>query len=201
VPLTTQPELVSAVADFIHRTDLNARIPDFVTLAEAKMSSDIVARAMETSATLTATAGVSTVALPADFMRPIRLKLDTTPSITLKYGSPDEVSASFTYSTAGRPVIFTVLGSNLELAPPPDSGYSLVLDYVRKIPALTVDNPTNWLLTAWPNTYLYGTLLQAAMFLEDDARTGKFTALYQEAVANINKIDWYSGTTMRVRAG
>lgn len=197
--ITDYASLQDSVANWLHRADLTAIIPDFIALAEAKLASDIDARPMDISVTLACTAGNPLVALPADMLEMRRLLLVSDPSVVLKYATPDQIAADYPLSLASRPSVFAVLGSNLQLAPIPDSDYSLSLDYKQRIPALSGSNTTNWLLTAFPNVYLYGALCAAQPFIVDDERLAVFRSLYQEAVAGVNAIDWYSGSTMRVR--
>ncbi|MNN98291.1 hypothetical protein D3C81_2176490 [compost metagenome] len=78
--------------------------------------------------------------------------------------------------------------------------YSLELTYRQRIPTLSVSNTTNWLLTNWPNAYLYASLLAATPFIMNDARLPVWGQLYTQAIEGINGIDWYSGTTMKVRS-
>lgn len=198
--ITDYASLQASVANWLHRTDLTDVIPDFIALAESKMASDIDARPMDIQVTLACTAGNPLVALPADMLEMRRLLLVTDPSIVLKYATPDQISSDYPLSLASRPSVFAVLGANLQLAPIPDSDYTLSLDYKQRIPALSGSNTTNWLLTAFPNAYLYGALCAAQPFIVNDERLMTFQALYKEAVAGINTIDWYSGSTMRVRA-
>lgn len=200
--ITDYASLQTAVADLLHRasdTALLARIPGWIQLAEARLSAQIKSRSMETRATLTTTAGNGYVSLPADVIESRRLLISSTdPQRGLKYVSPDELTYRFPSATTGEPVVWTVIGAQAQLGPVPDAAYTLELAYLQRIPALSVSNTTNWLLTASPDVYLYGTLLQAVPFTGDDPQP--FTELYAQGVAAINAIDWYSGTTMQVRA-
>ncbi|MES2040472.1 MAG: hypothetical protein V4495_21850 [Pseudomonadota bacterium] len=95
---------------------------------------------------------------------------------------------------------FSVIGQQLQLAPIPDAAYQLELTYQQRIPALSTINTTNWLLAAFPNVYLYAALCAAQPFIMNDARISTFEKLYLQSVDAINSIDWYSGSTMQVRA-
>lgn len=199
--ISTYSDLQASLANWLHRGDLDALIPDFIALAEAKMSSDLESRQMEARTTLTCTAGNAYVTLPTDMLEMRRLSISSTdPVQVLSYRTPDELQADYPYSTTGRPVVFGVVGKQLQLAPIPDSAYTLELTYLQAIPVLSVANPTNWVLQSWPNAYLYGALCAAQPYLVNDERAAMFQALYKEAVDGINSIDWYSGTTMKVRA-
>ena len=71
--ITTYAELQTAVGDFLNRSDLTATIPTFIDLCEAQLQRDIRHWKMEQRATSTA-AGQS-VALPVDFLEPIRIHM------------------------------------------------------------------------------------------------------------------------------
>lgn len=198
--ITDYASLQAAVSNWLHRSDLTAQIPDFIALAEARLSADLVARPMEISTTLTVTAGNAYVTLPSDMLEMTRLVLQSNPRLALKYASADELIADYPTDTPGQPVIFAVIGNQAQLAPVPDSGYTLELIYQQRIPALSNSSTTNWLITNWPNAYLYGALVAAQPFIVNDTRLPMFQQLYQQAVEGINGIDWYSGSTMTVRA-
>jgi len=203
--ITTYSELQSSVASWLHRTDLTALIPDFITLAEARLQGDVVSRSMEVRTTLTCSPGSDVtaryVALPADMLEMKRLTLMTDPAVVLEYKSPDQLVADNSYLLSSAiPTCFAVVAGNIELSPPPDSAYDLELVYYQKIPALSVSNTTNWLLTANPNAYLFGSLLASIPYTQDESRQALWNQKYQEAIETTNSIDWYSGSTMRVRA-
>lgn len=198
--ITDYASLQTAVASWLHRTDLAPFIADFIALAEARMSSDIAARPMDVRTSLVTTAGSAYVSLPVDMLEMRRLILSADPVIALRYESPDQLLADRTGSVSGRPVKFSVIGPQLQLAPVPDASYTLELTYQQRIPALSSINTTNWLLTAFPNVYLYAALCAAQPFIMNDARIPTFEKLYLQSVDAINSIDWYSGSTMQVRA-
>lgn len=197
--ISTYSDLQTSLANWLHRSDLTALIPDFIALAEAKLSGDLQARSMEVRTTLTTTAGNAYVTLPTDMLEMHRLTVQSDPVYVLSYRSPDELQQDYPYTTTGKPAVFAILGSEMQLAPIPDSAYTLELTYKQKIPALSNSNTSNWLLAQWPNAYLYGALCAAQPYIANDQRLQTFQALYQEAVDGINGIDWYSGTTMKVR--
>ncbi|WP_393922898.1 hypothetical protein [Pseudomonas fluorescens] len=198
--ITNYAELQVSVASWLNRGDLSANIPDFITLAETQLNTDLKTRAMEAKTTLATVAGVNTVALPTDMLEMRRLQVVGTYNQPLSYRSPDEMSIDFAANTSAQPVVFTVIGGNIELAPIPDGVYSLELTYQQRIPALSGTNATNWLLTNWPNAYLFASLLAATPFIMNDARIATWAQLYSQAIDGINGVDWYSGSTMKVRA-
>lgn len=198
--------LQTSIANWLHRSDLTALIPDFIALAETMMSGDLDSRQMETRTTLTCVAdgtlNARLVALPTDMLEMRRLTVMTSdPVRVLEYKAPDQITADNSWINAtGEPDSFTVIGGYIELNATPDSNYSLELVYRQKIPSLTTTSTTNWLLTANPNAYLFGSLLQAMPYIQDDARLPVWQKMYSDAVSTINSVDWYSGSGLRVRS-
>lgn len=195
--LSTYADLQTAVGTWLHRSDLTAQIPDFIALAEARMNADLRARQMETITSINTTANNAFITLPSDLLR-IR-RLTTSDYTPLRYVTPDELQADWRTQT-GTPQVFTVIGSQAQLGPVPDAVYALQLSYFQKVPALSNTNTTNWVLTNWPNVYLYGSLIAAQPYVMNDERMTMFMALYKEGVTGINAVDGYSGNTMTVRA-
>lgn len=193
-------DLCTKVADWMHRTDLLSLMPTFVAMAEENMSADIQSRSMDAKTTLTTVPSVSTLPLPGDMVEMRRLQVVDSYNTVLKYVSPDQIGVDYDRNLQARPVEFTVIGGNIELAPIPDSAYSIELTYKQRVPALSRTNPSNWVLANWPSIYLFGTMIQACNYAMDFERQAVAQKMYQEAVNNVNSVDWYSGSTMRVRA-
>lgn len=193
--------LQTAVAGWLNRPDLTAQVPDFVTLAEARLNRELKnIRAMEVTTTLTTVTGTASLALPVDMLEMRRLRNTTLDGAVLDFMPPDALAARYPTGVTAAPQAFTVVGGNLELAPAPDAAYALALTYFQKLPALSGDNPTNWLLAQWPDAYLWTSLAAAQLFIMNDARLGTFLTLSAQAIKGINEVDWFSGSTMRVRA-
>jgi len=193
--------LQASVSNWLHRSDLASMVTDFISLAEAKLSADLKARPMDAITTVTATAGNAYVVLPTDFLEMRRFVLKTTPLQPLKYVTPDQLVIDFPTLDTREPEEFTVIGMNAQLGPVPDQNYAIEVVYRARIPALSNTNTTNWVIANFPNAYLYGALLAAQPFIQNDARIPVFQSEYKNAVDGINGIDWYSGSTMVVTAG
>lgn len=69
---------------------------------------------------------------------------------------------------------------------------------------LSAQNATNWILTDYPDVYLYGALMEAAPYLAEDERTGVWAQLYGAAVAtlrgSVNNADFsdYDGLKLAI---
>lgn len=186
--ITTYSELQTAVADWLNRSDLTATIPNFIALAEAQMNRQIRHRKMQTTASLTVSSGYTN--LPSDWLENIRFQLNTNPVTPLAYETPEQIlEDSQKYSSSGQPMFFSVVGTQLQVLPSPDSSYDASLLYYAKIPSLSDSATTNWLLTESPDVYLYATLIQSAPYLKEDERLGTWAGIYQTLISDMKIAD------------
>jgi hypothetical protein len=199
--LSTYAELKGAIADWLNRDDIAAVIPSFVALAEADINRTLRDYRMEKRSTATLNGQYS--ALPTDWLETIRLEMDDG-SLRLELASDGALSEmrSARNDATGKPTHYAHTAGGLELFPTPDAAYEAELIYIAKPPALSDVAPTNWLLTAAPDAYLYGALVQSAPYLKDDARATIWAGLYQSAITNLNAASErarYSGSGLRLR--
>ena len=184
--ITTYAELKSAIADFLDRDDLTSAIPTFISLGEADMNRLIRHWRMEGRSTAEIDTQYS--AVPADFLEPIRFYLTANGTQPLELISQAELldRKYNNGNTSGRPSYYAVTAGELEVFPVPDSTYDAELYYYKRITALSDSNTTNWLLTYYPDVYLYGALMHSAPYLKDDARIQIWNGLFQSALASVN---------------
>ena len=178
----TYSELQTAVANLLERGDLSAGILNWITFCESGLNRDLDCRQMQDTSTITITA--ETYALPADFGGVKSFQLNVGTGLHLRYVTPDMMDDEPT--TAGQPISYTVSGENFYFSPPPGGTFTARLRYRKLIPALSDANPTNWVLTRYPDLYLYGTALHSAPYLQDDPRLATWSALYSSILNNIN---------------
>ena len=188
--ISTYTELQAAIADWLNRSDLTARIPDFIALAETRINRDLRAREQQ----VIATANVDTAffALPGDFLefKSFRITDVGGSAFELMLATPEQISAALAEnSVSNTPRFVTIIGDQFQLWPAPDQMYVGSLAYVRKVPALSDAAPTNWLLTDAPDVYLYGALMAAGPFLRDNEALMTFKALFDEALEGIRVAD------------
>lgn len=194
--LDTYSDLKSAIADWLNRTDLTARIPDFIALTEASLNRDLRTQDMVTTATLETVAGTATVSLASDVVEVRSAVLQTNPKVVLPFITLQHLDDRFALASSGKPVAFSMQGNALKLGPTPDAVYSLAVTYYQPVTALSDAAPSNWVLSDHPDLYLYGSLVQASPFLGDDARVQTWAALYGRALENLeaadNRAQWAS---------
>jgi hypothetical protein len=198
----TYSGLQASVADWLTgRTDLVGVIPDFIRLAEAKFNREI--RAQEMVIRKTTTSAAEVVGLPADWLQTKNVELITSNGPKkLEYVTLDHAD-DINYARTGLPTYaFTIVGGAIQLVPAPTENQTVQLTYYQKIPALTDIAPTNWLLTKHPDLYLYGALLHAAPYLENDERVQLWGTAVQATIDTLNGVAdraEFSGQPLRMK--
>ena len=189
MPFTTYSELKTTVASYLGRSDLTNAIPDFIRLAETRLQRELRTRQMLKSATATMTGGDNTVGLPTDFLEMRDIYVQGNPRITVSYLSPSAFTRDARTEDGGKPVFYTIIGSELEFAPIPDSSYVLEMLYYYKPTVLSDSNSSNVFLANYPDALLYGTLAQAEPYLMNDPRIATWAGLYDSCVELIKTSD------------
>jgi hypothetical protein len=203
--ITTYAELKTAVENWLDRTDLTSRVPEWIAMAEDRIGLDprIRIRAMETTGDLTIDS--QTEALPTGFVQSRRIYIDgNNKEHALEYMTPTNFWDSHGSGETGRPLFYTVEGDNYVFGPSPDSTYTGKQLYYKKFDAFSTGTDTNWLLTNARGLYLYGALIEAAIYIEDDAALAKWAALYDstaDSVLAADRKDRYPAGPLVARSG
>ena len=187
--LTNYTDLQATVASYLGRTDLTSQIPDFITLAELRLSRDLRTRKLLKSVTTTMTGGDPTIGLPSDFLELRDIYVQATPRISVSYMSPSAFSRDARTTDSGRPVFYTALGAELQFAPIPDTNYTVEMLYYFKPVAMSGSVASNEFMANYPDALLYATLGEAEPYLMNDARINTWAAMYDRAIARINTSD------------
>lgn len=189
--LANYADLVSSISSYLFgRTDLAANIPDFVTLCEAQLNRRLRVRQMEGRYTASLTAGNAYLATPSGMISFRRLAVTSiNPTQLLSYVTPDEMYVLWNDTQdQDTPINYTVIGSEIQFGPIPDQAYTIEGDYYAQIPGLQA-NSTNWLMSAFPDIYLFGTLKQAAPFLGNDSRLPIWNAALEQSLTELELND------------
>jgi hypothetical protein len=182
--ITTYAELQTAIGNWLDHTLFTARIPEFISLFEATANRRLRVREQEVSTNLTPSSGAA--ALPADYLSWRRVTWTGPTRAELEYVHPSYLQAAYPSAPSDVPRIFTIEGSALKVRPVSDT--ALEFDYFQKVPALSESVPTNWLLSAHPDLYLFGTLVEAEMFGLNDERAPLWKARRDEIFDEIEKL-------------
>lgn len=198
---STYSGLQAEIAAWLDRTDLTSRIPGFIDLAHGYLNRTL--RTQAQYAIVDANVGTEYLALPTDWLETINIDRVDTVGFPLDYRAPSALlDLTRKYSAPGRPRFYSIVGDRLRFIPAPDEEYPVRMEYYKQIPALSVSNTTNWLLTASPDVYLHGSLLYANKYLRDAEGMAIAKADLDEAIAQIETADERAGAakTPRVHA-
>lgn len=173
--------LVTAVTDFLNRSDLSAFVPNFLQNAQARLYKNLRIRAMETALSLTTSSGVA--AIPATYVELKYAYVNSSPVNMLKRTSPQQIYQQYPDRTISstRPDLIATEGTNFIFGAVPVDGTIIKGIYYARLPLLSGSNTTNWFITDAPDLLLYGALLEAEPFLNGDERALTWKALYDMA--------------------
>ncbi len=203
MPFDSYAGLQAEIGDYLARTDLTAKIPTFISLAEAKFNRNLFVRQMEQRATALVyplSAEPEYISLPLDFQSMRRVRLSSVsgkPRLDFRSGVQIDEYRQNTADVGGQPQFFTIFGDEIELCPTPQDSYTIEMIYRKNIPSLSDSNTTNWLLALAPDAYLYGALLESAPYIKDDDRIGVWAAGLTSVVDGLNNL----GTVSTFNAG
>lgn len=167
-------ELKTAIADYMHRTDLTTKVDTFIDMFEAHANRTIRTAQMEVDATGTTTS--SALTLPADFLELRQVKTGT---YTLHYVTPDHLA-----DYGGAATVYTLIGGQIRT----NANCTIDYTYYQKIPALSDAITSNWLLESHQDAYLWGAIAEGMIYSMDEGAP-KFLQLRDASLEAIRKAD------------
>lgn len=189
MPITNYSTLKTAISDWLQKgSQYDVQIPNFIQLAESDILRNLRLQVTETRADLTLATASRYTTLPADFLEMRRIHIETSPAHRIEHRSIDQIMENYE-STAGKPDFYAIIGSEIEFNRIPDQAYTAKITYHKKLTALSDSNTTNALLTAYPNIYLYASLLAAQPYTEYDERIKVWKGYYDKAVLDAMATD------------
>ena len=189
---STYEGLCTSIADVLNRQDLNTGIPNFVALATTRIQRDMVRVKHPYMMTRSKASVVQNYSpLPNDFVSMYQL-LDQDTSVVIDYLPPDQTKEFMSNGMApligsNSPVYYTILGNRLRVMPTPGTTAPATLDmwYYNRLLPLNTTNTQNWVLTRYPDLYLYGSLVHSAPYLKADDRIPVWEGFYQTILKDI----------------
>ena len=187
---TTYEELQAEIASFVwDRQDIVAKIPTFISLAEAEMRR--LLRTRDTIQQQPFTVSTDKKGIPCGTQEILSVKLDSPEgqffsSETLTYMTPEAIDE---YEDQGpsRPRFYTILGDRMYLLPTPDQAYTGHIRIRSGFCPLSDENECNWILERSPDIYLWGALKQTAPWLYEDERISTWNSMFREAIEQANR--------------
>ncbi|AUV61753.1 virion structural protein [Pseudomonas phage Bjorn] len=203
---TTLDTLTATAVRWSDRQDIDpALVVDMVGNVTGRLNRMLRMPDMESAEIMQAFGGAITI--PEDFiaLRSIVGESDEYGRNALQY-IPTDVFTQYLHNNQEAPngvVYYTRLGRYWRLYPNdiPD-GVAFRVNYYKNLPELNTIFPTNWLLTKYPQMFLYGLLEQIYMFTMDQDRAAywkeKFEASAAELQAESDQAH-YSGTRLAIK--
>jgi len=208
----TYEDLVSTVAAYLNRSDLDARIPDFIRLAEARMQRELTPFSTrgEFNFLLSATTG-RTSAIPGlagVVEMPFVGYRVTDANLTFNPASPlpqvtETVLLTYhrDFPSTGAPEMYAILGQQIAVYPFPNvpkdslgvnSTYTIVTVQVGptasvSVPITSGNAASNPIYADTPDLYLYGALCESAPYLLHDERLPMWESRFRQIVKDVNR--------------
>ncbi len=163
MPLDNFANLKASIKRRSKRNDVqDADLVDYINQCESEFynnsTSSLRLRDMEARATATVSITSRFLELPDLFLQMRRLKLNDPftggSDRDIIYYTPEQMPLS---NLVQVPSFFSVT-TQLEFNSTPDQAYTIEMQYIKKLAALSDSNATNNILTNYPNIYLFGAL-------------------------------------------
>jgi hypothetical protein len=170
----TYDSLVTTIEQYLERNDAAVvdQIPVFITLAEFEIAQQIKTLGQIEVAQGVMSIGNPIIQKPARWRKTVSMSVtsggEKTPVFLRKYEYLTNYNAQ---STSGLPKYYADYDyDNWFVAPVPDQSYQFEVLVYQRLQPLSSTNQTNWITNNAPNAMIFGALLQAVIYLKDDAR-------------------------------
>lgn len=141
------------------------------------------------------------VPLPARFLGFRNIYEDGTTRRPLDFLPAQHLHGTDGANSTGRPIGYTIDGDAIVLVPPSDGTKFIRGSYHRRFAALSTE--LNELFRRAPGVYLYGSLLEAALYLGENDNAVKWHGNFMAACAGVNgsdQRDRYGSAPLAMRA-
>lgn len=206
----TYSELKQAIQDYVEydETSFVNNIPLFIRMAEERILKQVQLSLFRKNSTAIIFSSQQYLACPPDFLAPFSLSLTGTdgdkffiefkdPSFVQEY-NPDP-------TTTGQPKYFAQFDvDNFLLSPTPDLEYTAELHYFYRPLSITAgaESGTTWLSENAEMALLYGSLLEANIFIKGEADVMQsYTQRLQESIMGLKQLGEAKEVTDEYRRG
>lgn len=185
----TATTLTQAVQDMTENTETSfvANIPYFIKMAEERILHNVDLLFFRKNALGSCISGSKYLKVPNDFLSPLSLSIVVDgENVFLIHKDVEFIQDYNLAQTSGVPRYYSNYDyQNFILGPIPDQDYVAELHYYHK-PESILDTGTSWLGTNAEQALLYGTLIEAYIFMKGEADIiGMYTQRFTEAVMRL----------------
>ena len=184
--LANYNDLKTAIAAEFSRADtgFTTAVPDFITRGEGFLNRNLRHHQMRTTASVSLSTGASTASLPTGYLSDVDLYYTSDKKQLAKATDRDLVYWGQT--ERAQPVLYRV-GATYEFERPADQSYTLTAIYFKGLDLAS--DATNWLMTNYPDAYLYASCFEAAVARRNGERMGVYKPMRDEIVLEVNKLN------------
>lgn len=192
----TYAQLKTAIQDFAENTETSfvTHLPDFIRAAEDRIFKLVDLEVFRKNATSNLTSSDPYLSVPSDYLSSFSLSItrDSAKEFLLQKDVNYLQEYNPNPATTGVPKYYAFFDiDNFILAPTPDSNYAVELHYYYRPASLTAgaDSGTTWLSENAPNALLYGSLVEAYIYMKGEQDVlGMYEKQFQEALSRIKDL-------------
>ena len=189
--ISNYTELQAAIANWMTRDDLTSRIPEFISMCEAKLNRKLrLAQQRVVQTAPFTSANNRRASLPSNCLEILHLQMklasaEDSDYTNLIYAAPDVLNDKH-ISSGGMPTHYTK-HSQLEFNSNVTNEHTIRLLFIKKWDIAT--DSTNWLLTNFPDAYVYGAMMAAMPYIKNDRRFLLWKSQHDEVMRELDRLD------------
>lgn len=193
----TYTSLKTQLMDWLDKNDSSTtgQLPYFIYQAESALCEIIKTTGVSTYAVAEFTPDIPVYQYPARLRRALSINTGTGTDLNTRNILPKRdynyvISYTPNSNTTGVPKYYADKGFyNFIVAPTPDAAYPYEISYMGLPEPLTDINQTNWFTNYAPNALLYGSLIEALLYLKDYEQVPAWKEKYTEAISFLTNTD------------
>jgi|TARA_S200000501_G_scaffold24248_1_gene21022 hypothetical protein len=205
----TLATLKTAIQDYADNSETSfvTNLPNFIKAAEEKIFKSIDLDIFRKNVTSAFTSSDSFLTVPADYLASFSLQITTSGSEDFLLQKDVNFIREYapSSSTTGVPKYYARFDEdNFIVAPTPNSNYTLQLNYYFRPASLTAgaDSGTTWISTNAPFALLYGSLVEASIFMKSEPDTiQSYNGLYGQYLERLKDLGEARENTDGYRVG
>lgn len=192
--ITSKSELIAKVYKWLIRDQTTETfitpelIETYIQFAEAEINRELKILDLEATEDVTLSTSANSINLPATYRGISSFEFDTRPFDIQYFSSRREMKEQYS-NEQGRPQAYIIFGGKIIFNCVPDSTYEMTLDYYGEVDALDGDSDTNVIMEKHPDIYLYGTIRQALININNKSRLEAIAPVYNNIMERIKEDD------------
>lgn len=192
----TYAQLKTAIQDYSENTESSfvTNLPVFIRAAEDRIFKLVDLELFRKNATSSLTTSDPYLSVPTDYLASFSMSItnDSAKEFLLQKDVNFVQEYNPNSATTGTPKYYAYFDvDNFIVAPTPDSNYSVELHYYYRPASITsgADGGTTWLSENAPNSLLYGSLVEAYIYMKGEADIlGLYEKQFNEAISRIKDL-------------